>query len=146
MTRHSSILEVTDYRLDPLREVRRLDERTKQGELADASKDERATAAVLAAATARCELIAAQIQATPRAAVTANELAVIERFLARRRAELDAARVDLARARAAHERRTEVVDAARVRLVHARAQKEVIERHFSRWRDTQRKILERKEE
>ncbi|MFS6835665.1 hypothetical protein, partial [Staphylococcus aureus] len=115
-------------------------------ELADASQDARATATALAAATARCEAITAQISATPRVAATANELAIIERFLARRRAELDAARVDEARARGAHEQRTEVVDGARVRLTHARAQKEVIERHFGRWREMQRKVAERKED
>ena len=39
-----------------------------------------------------------------------------------------------------------VVDEARQKLILARAEREVIERHFARWRDERRKQIERRED
>jgi hypothetical protein len=77
---------------------------------------------------------------------TAGELAVADRFIARRRRELaDAIDAEL-RAEIAHDERLGHVDEARRRLARARADREVIERHFERWREMKRKLAERRED
>lgn len=50
------------------------------------------------------------------------------------------------RARAAHDVQEGTVDAARATLSRARAEREVIERHFAKWRERQRKLAERRED
>ncbi|MEO6777028.1 MAG: hypothetical protein ABI467_29125, partial [Kofleriaceae bacterium] len=74
---------------------------------------------------------------------TAAELAVAERFTARRRHELERARDEQLRAELAHDRRTAEVDAARAQLARARADRQLVERHFERWREAQRRAAER---
>ncbi|MCX5746910.1 MAG: hypothetical protein NT062_30945 [Proteobacteria bacterium] len=139
---------MSDYRLRPVRDVRDRDERSRRGELAAATHDARATQDAVERARAKITELTRAIDATRARALgsTPDGLIMRERYLARRRAELAAAQVTLARVVAAHEQRTTVVDSARVQLAHARAAKEVIERHFATWRDTQRKLAERREE
>lgn len=149
-----------DYRLAPVQKVRSLDERTKQGDLAGAVGDAKKTQAKIDAARARAEAIRAAI-ASARSAperggsnlgaahpheTTASTLSIAERYLARLRRDLEAALDELDRATAAHRGQLEVVDDARLRLARARADKEVIERHFARWREEKRKLADRRED
>lgn len=76
----------------------------------------------------------------------ADQLAAADRFIARRRAELDRAIGEELRAEAAHDSRLGSVDEARRRLVRARADSEVIERHFARWRAAQKKLADRRDD
>lgn len=69
-----------------------------------------------------------------------------DRFVARRRRELADALAEEAHAEDAHEARLGHVDAARRSLARARAEREVIERHFERWRTERRKLAERRED
>ena len=69
-----------------------------------------------------------------------------DRFIARRRAELDRAVGEELRAEAAHGTQLGSLDEARRRLVRARADREVIERHFARWREDRRKLADRRED
>ncbi len=139
------------YRLAPLRDARDRDERARRGALAAAVGDARtaadgeagarrrvdeARATALAAARARTELLA-------RGASPAL-LALADRHAQRRRRELDAAIGAHLRARAAHAGQLAAVDEARGRLALARADRELLERHFARWRDQQRKLAERR--
>ena len=50
------------------------------------------------------------------------------------------------RAESAHDAHQSSVELARRQLARARADREVIERHFARWRDTQKKLAERRHE
>jgi len=93
---------------------------------------------VAAAITAR--------DALTRTATTPAQLVVADRFIARRRAELDRVLGEELRVEAAHESRLGSLDEARQRLVRARADREVIERHFATWRQTQAKLAERRED
>ena len=77
---------------------------------------------------------------------SANAIALAERHLARLRRDLDAALGELDRATAAHRGQMDLVDAARAKLARARADKEIVERHFARWRDEKRKLAERRED
>lgn len=143
--------EADGYRLRPVQTVRALDERTKQGELAGAVGDARKTQAKIDAAQARVEAIRAAIEHSrdirDRAGeTTARTLALAEQHIARLRRDLDAALDELDRASAAHRGQLDVVDEARARLGRARADKEIIERHFARWRDEKRKLAERRED
>ena len=135
------------YRLGPLREVRKLDERAKRNDLAAAVGDARATAEEVAAAAARVEA-ARSVLAAARSttATSAHALVMADRYVARCRHQLDDAVVEHARAVAAHAGRQAVVDAARGTLTAARANKELIERHFARWREAQRKLADRRED
>jgi len=149
MNEHSNIQPVDRYRLGPLRDVRQLDERAKRNDLAVAVGDARVTADEVAAAGRRVEA-AREALATARSAARslggAHLLALADRHLARRRRALDDAIAEHAHARAAHAGRLTAIDAARGRLTAARADKEVIERHFARWRDTQKKLADRRED
>lgn len=135
------------YRLAPVRDARDRDERIKRGDLAGAVGDARATADELSAAAervARCRAAIAEGEAHRAGARTIAELVVIERYLARRRTELaDLIGAEL-RADAAHRGRLDDVDLARGRLTRARADRQVIERHFERWRTERRKSAERR--
>jgi small-conductance mechanosensitive channel len=143
-----SMGETDRYRLAPVQKVRALDERAKQGDLAGAVGDAKKTQATIDAATARVEAIRATIdRARSRTNVsTASSMAIADRYLARLRRDLEAALDELDRATAAHRGQLDAVDAARVRLGRARADKELIERHFARWRDEKRKLADRRED
>jgi hypothetical protein len=144
---------VDRYRLAPLRDARDRDERARRGALAAAVGDARATADAVAGAASRVAGARAALDAAVRArsellAAGARPplIALAERHAARRRRELDAAIGEHLRARAAHEGRLAAVEEARGRLALARADRELIERHFARWRDQQRKLAERRQD
>jgi hypothetical protein len=143
--------EADGYRLGPVQRVRSLDERAKRGDLAGAVGDAKKTQAKIDTANTRVESIRATLEharlASDRVSEkTASSIALAERHLARLRRDLDAALDELERATAAHRGQLEVVDTARVRLGRARADKEIIERHFARWREEKRKLAERRED
>lgn len=69
-----------------------------------------------------------------------------DRYVDRRRRDLEAALAEHVRATAAHDRRLGSVDEARLTLARARAERELIERHFARWREDRRKLAERRED
>jgi hypothetical protein len=73
---------------------------------------------------------------------TARELELADRFIERRRKELGAALDEELRSQLAHEQREGEVELARGQLVRARADRQVIERHFARWREDRRKRAE----
>jgi len=137
------------YRLEPVRGARERVETVRRGELASAIGDATVTEASLASARERVVAARARL-ATALAArereVLAATLVRAERFIARCRRDLDAARDAELRAHAAHDIRAGAVELARATLVRARADREVIERHFARWRDTQRKLADRRED
>lgn len=140
---------MTRYRLAPLRDVRARDERTQRYGLAAAVGDARTTEAEVAAAARRVAEARAGLAtalATRGASGTAYVLALADRHVSHRRRQLDAAVAAHARARDAHAGKLAAVDASRGQLTAARADKEVIERHFARWRTTQQKLAERREE
>ncbi|HEX4454575.1 MAG TPA: hypothetical protein VH143_27125 [Kofleriaceae bacterium] len=136
------------YRLAPVRDVRARTEAHRRGDLANAVGDASATELALAAAHARtgvAERALADALVLLREPLSVPERRVIaERFVARRRREL-AELIDAeARAAAAHDERLGVVDVARGRLARARAERELIERHFTRWREARAKLAERR--
>lgn len=151
MSAQCNIADVDPYRLGPLRDVRKLDERAKRGDLASAVGDARTTAAeveitarrVAAARTAVDAARAAQV-ALVAAHASPAVLALADRYAARRRRDLEAALGEHLRARAAHTGRLDAIETARDRLSIARADKELIERHFARWREAQHKLAERR--
>lgn len=140
--------ETDGYRLSPVHKVRSLDERAKQGDLAGAAADARVTQAAIDGARSRVERLREAITRARETsgAATASALAIAERYRARLRRDLEAALDELDRAEAAHRGQLERVDAARLRLARARADKELVERHFARWRDEKRKLADRRED
>ena len=136
---------MTGYRLRPVQEQRERDEQSVRGELADAVGDARAAEARLAGATER---VAALHEALRHGfpTTTIAELARVEHYRARLRGQLEQALLDELRAREACAGRTASVELARERLALARAARRVVEAHFARWRDEQRKLAERREE
>lgn len=141
--------EADRYRLRPVRDARARDERLKKGELAGAVGEAKDTEAALARAIdAVSRAQQALDDATARAAKagSAAELVRHERFTARLRAALSLAVDAQLRADAVHRGRLDAVDVAQGRLAHARAHRDVIERHFERWRAERRKIAERRED
>jgi hypothetical protein len=137
------------YRLEPLREVRALAEKTGRGELAAAIGDaeeaqRRVTAARAITSGARAALTAAL---TARdATTTAAQRVLAERFVARRRRELADARAREQDAEIARDAREGTVDVARRSLARARADRELIERHFARWRESRAKLADRRDD
>jgi len=140
-----------------VRANRARDERARRGDLAAAVGDTRETEARLDAARARTaaarsaltSAIASRDMLTRRdieQPPVADQLAAADRFIARRRAELDRAIGEELRAEAAHDSRLGSVDEARRRFVRARADREVIERHFARWRAAQKKLADRRDD
>jgi hypothetical protein len=123
------------YRAAPVRDERARSERVKRGELAAAVGDAKQAEDRLT--TAR-EALAAAITARD-AEPTAARRALADRFVARRRHEL----ADIADAAL---RAGGAVDSARRTLARARADREVIERHFARWREERRKLADRRED
>lgn len=141
------------YRLGPLRESRDLDVRATRGALAAAAADARATEGDAAGAAGRAAGARAALDAAVRERAALVEagarpalIALAERCIGRRRAELDAAIGAELRARAAHDGRLAAVEEARGRVALARAGREAIEQHFARWRDRMRKRAELREE
>jgi hypothetical protein len=133
------------YRLAPVRDVRARGERARKAELADAIAGARAIDDALAAAQARVDAARAAVDACRRAlAGSAVQVARADAYAARRRRELALALAELDRLAAARDREDGVVDGARRALVRARAERELIERHFARWRDERRKLAERR--
>ncbi len=148
-----NIGRVKGYRLAPLRDARDRDERARRGALADAVGDARAAEDGVAGAAGRVAGARAAIEAAARArsellagGTSPAMIALAERYAARRRRELEAAIGEHLRARAAHEGRLAAVDEARGRLALARADRELIERHFARWRAHRRKLADRRED
>jgi hypothetical protein len=141
------------YRLAPVRDARARDEQVRRGDLAGAVGDARETAARLDAARARTATARRALEAAitardtlVRGPVTPAQLVLADRFIARRRTELDRVLGEELRAEAAHDARLGSVDEARQRLARARADREVIERHFARWRHARHQLAERRED
>ncbi|HEY4057676.1 MAG TPA: hypothetical protein VGM39_13770 [Kofleriaceae bacterium] len=137
------------YRLSPVRDLRAREQRVREGNLAAAVGDARATQAVVDEAAERAQaardaIDAARIRLTD--GMTAQQVARAEVHLARLRRDRDAALDAVARAEAVHAGQIAEVDSARQRLVRARAEKELIERHFARWRADRAKLAERRED
>lgn len=153
MTPECNIHRVDRYRLGPLREARDLDVRATRGALASAAALARATAGDVAGAAGRVATARAALEAAVRARATLVDagaspalIVLAERHAHRRRGELDAAIGEELRARAAHAGRLAAEEEARGRLAIARAERELVERHFARWRAARRKRAERREE
>jgi hypothetical protein len=136
-----------------MRDARAREEQRKRGDLADAvgeaqalaasvehgaNRIERARAAIAAARASRDELLSRG----SAAAVIARS----ERYLGRLRRDLEAVLGEQLRADARHRGQIDAVDAARSSLTVSRAEREVIERHFERWRAERRKLAERRED
>lgn len=145
---------VERYRLAPVRDLRARDEKLHQGRLASAVDDARATQVAVDAAQRRVDdlrrrVAQAEQQRHGAMASTTFEVAAIvlaERHLAWLRAELDAAIGAHVRAIATHAGVLGTVDEARGRLAASRAHKEIVERHFARWRDERKRLSERRED
>ncbi|HUS33023.1 MAG TPA: hypothetical protein VMZ53_31185 [Kofleriaceae bacterium] len=141
------------YRLAAVRDVRARTEKTRKGELANAVGDAHETESRLAAAATRTQaaktawLAARATRDTLLASgATSTHLARADHFIERRRRELQRAIAEEARCETAHLERQGKVDAARLVLVRARAEREIIERHFERWRSERKKLIERRED
>ena len=143
------------YRLAPVRDARARDERSRRGELAAAVGSARELADRLEAARARtaaarhalADAITARAALVgPAHATTSSQLVRADRFIARRRRELEGARGEELRAEAAHDERLGSVDDARRHLLRARADRELVERHFARWRDARRRLADRRDD
>jgi hypothetical protein len=137
------------YRLAPVRDARARDERTRRSELAGAvagAKDAEAHAAAAHARTEAARLAVTAALAARDATVTAAQRTLADRFVARRRRELLDARTHELEAEAARSTHQGVVDGARLTLARTRADREVIERHFARWREHKKKLADRRED
>ena len=146
-------MEERRYRLAPVRDARERAEAIRRGDLVDALDDARATETSLATARDRTQFARDALVAAIAAHATlvttsppAARLVAAERFVARRRHELIERQATELRAELAHGARLGDVETARGTLGRARAEREVIERHFARWRDTQRKLRERRDD
>ncbi|HSD86819.1 MAG TPA: hypothetical protein VLB44_04865 [Kofleriaceae bacterium] len=141
------------YRLAAVRDVRARDEQARKGDLAVAVGDARQTQGRLDAArertaAARAALLTAQQarDALLSAGSAGSALVRAEAYIARRRRELEAATGEEVRCEAVHAGRIDEIDAARGTLTRARAERQVIERHFERWREDRKKLAERRED
>jgi len=138
---------VTSYRLGPVRDARARDENASRGELADTIADATRAQAAVAVADRRIEAARARVDDAAAAAEgVAGRLALADRYRERLRHELELACVERERLAGAHRDRQAEVDRARGRFAWARARKQVVERHFERWRDEQRKLAERRQD
>lgn len=145
--------EADRYRLKPVADARSREERVRRGDLAAAASDARASQLVIDASARRVEEARAKLEAARTAqrtriasGTTSSELARGEHYIVRTRRDLDAALDAHARAEVSHRGQLDAVDSARGRLARARADKEVIERHFARWRAEKAKLAERRED
>ena len=125
----------------------------RRGDLAAATADAKASQAGIDAmerdvVAARTRLDAARTAQQDLVArgTTSTLLARADQFIVRTRRDLEAALDAHARAQASHRGQLDAVDSARGRLARARADKEVIERHFARWRTERAKLAERRED
>ena len=141
------------YRLTPVRDARARDERSARHELAGATGEARAgearvTAAAQRVGEARAALEAARaaFHALADAGSRPGLLALAEHHAARRRRDLDDAIGARLRAEAELAGWHEAVDGARASLARARTDRELIERHFARWREARHKLAERRED
>ncbi|MEJ7603248.1 MAG: hypothetical protein WKG01_35500 [Kofleriaceae bacterium] len=138
------------YRLAPVREARTRDEKSRRGDLAAAVDHARATSEQVEAAARRVELARTAYDTARRArelaTASATMFVLAEAHARRRRHELEAVTAEHLRAAASHAGRLEAVDSARGQLARARADREIVDRHFAAWRDTQRKLAERRED
>ncbi len=100
----------------------------------------------VAAARAKLETARTAQQELVARGTTSALLARAEQFIVRTRRDLEAALDAHARAEASHRGQLDAVDSARGRLGRARADKEVIERHFARWRTEKARLAERRED
>ena len=135
------------YRLSPVRDARERSEAVRRGDLASAVGDAKETEGQLADARTRADHARRALDdavAATAVVATAAQRALADRFVARRRRELAEARDAELRAEAAHGDRLGAVDVARTRLARARAERELIERHFARWRESQKRLAERR--
>jgi hypothetical protein len=137
------------YRLEPLRDVRALAEQAGKGALASAIDDAKAADARVTTARARTEAARHALTtalAARDATTTAAHRVLADQFVARRRRELDDARARQADAEAARDAHQGAVDTARRSLARARADRELIERHFARWREQQAQLRDRRDD
>jgi hypothetical protein len=137
------------YRLAPVRDTRLRDERQRKDDLAARVGDADATEARLAAITervglARGRLDQARVGRNALDSTGAAHLVLAERVVDRRRRELEHALDDERRMARAHDDTLGAVDDARDKLATARADREVIERHFARWREDKKRLAERR--
>ena len=136
-----------------MRDARARNEQAKRGDLAVAVGDARETQARLDGARTRTQSARTAVAAAVASRdtlrhgpTTPAQLVLADRFIARRRSELDRALGEELRAEADRDTRLGSVDEARRRLTRARAEREVIERHFARWRQAQAKLADRRED
>jgi hypothetical protein len=134
------------YRLAPVRDARARAEQVKRGDLAAAVGDARTTEARLIAARAKTAEARAALAGVKPIGETAADHVRADRFAARLRHALADAIAEELHAEAAHDARLGAIDDARRTLARARADREVIERHFARWRDDKKKLAERRED
>ncbi|MBA3453135.1 MAG: hypothetical protein H0T42_08585 [Deltaproteobacteria bacterium] len=145
--------ETDRYRLKPVADARSREERVRRGDLASASANARTSQAQVDAlarlvVNARTKLEVARTAQRELVArgTTSTLLVRADQFLSRTRRDLDATLDALARAEAAHRGQLDAMDVARGRLARARADREVIERHFARWRADKARLAERRED
>lgn len=135
------------YRLAPVRDVRALVEREKRGELAGAVGDARAAEERLAAARGKTAALRDKLAAAvPAAGATAGQRVLAECYVTRLRRAVEAALADEVRAEAGLANELGEVELARRTLARARADRELVERHFARWRQAQRRLADRRED
>jgi hypothetical protein len=135
------------YRATPVRVQRGHAEQVSRAQLAAAVGHARDAEVRLDALRADAEAARArlgQAQQVVDGQATAGGRAISERFAARCRRALASALDAIAAAEDALADRTTAIDAARRALARSRAEREVIERHFARWRDARRKLAERR--
>jgi len=139
------------YRLAALRDARASAERGKQHALASAVDEARGAQARLDAARARTETARSAVTAAVAVrdtlltgATPALALQRAESFIARRRRELDLRLTEEQHLEAAHAAHASTTDRARSSLIRARTDRELLDRHFSRWRESRRKLADRR--
>ncbi len=149
----ATVNEADRYRLKPVADARSREERVKRGDLAAATADARASQAQVDALAhtvdaARTKLDGARTSQHElvTGGTSSTLLARAEQYIVRSRRDLEAALDAHARALSSHRGQLDAVDSARTRLARARADKEVIERHFARWRTERTKLAERRED
>lgn len=141
------------YRLAAVRDARAVDERGQRQHLAVAIGDARDAQLRLDAARSRTraarEALTSAIatrDAVLATSATPARVAGAEQFVTRRRHELAAATGEELRLEVALDDKQSDVDVARRTLARARAERELIDRHFARWREARRKQAERRED
>jgi hypothetical protein len=141
------------YPLAAVRTVRAHEEHGKRGDLAAAVSDAAASRTKLDAARARTRaardaVAAAQTVRTSlvAAGASASAIASAEQFVLRRRRELEAVLGDELRCEGAAGIVQGTLDVARQRLARARAERELVDRHFERWRTARKQLAERRDD